>query len=200
MFDPLFFQSDIFRWLVLPILIFLARVVDVSIGTMRIVYISRGKKYLAPVLGFFEILVWLLAIGQIFQNLSNIACYLAYAAGFASGNFVGMYIEHKLAIGMQVVRIITRREAWGLIDNLKDEGYGITVVNGQGTTGEVKVIFTIIKRKDFEKIVSIVRKHNPKAFFSVEDIRMANEGIYPDQLPASQRLFGGLFSFVRKGK
>ena len=94
-----FFGSEIFTFIILPILIFIARVCDVSIGTMRIIFISRGAKILAPLLGFFEILIWLVAIGKVMQNLDNIACYVAYAGGFATGNFVGIRIEEKLAMG-----------------------------------------------------------------------------------------------------
>ncbi|GAE87820.1 hypothetical protein JCM21531_1220 [Acetivibrio straminisolvens JCM 21531] len=80
-------------------LIFFSRIIDVTIGTIRIIFVSRGKKYLAPVLGFFEVLVWIVAISQVMQNLNNFACYFAYAAGFATGTFVGIIIEEKLAIG-----------------------------------------------------------------------------------------------------
>lgn len=103
-----FVDSQLFTWIVLPLLIFIARVVDVSIGTLRIVFIARGERLVAPILGFLEILIWLLAIGQIFKHLNNIGCYLAYAGGFAMGNYIGMVIEHKLAIGVQVIRIIIK--------------------------------------------------------------------------------------------
>ena len=88
-----------FTWVVIPVLIFLARILDVSIGTLRLIYVSRGYKTLAPVLGFFEVLIWLAAIRQIMQHVDNPACFLAYALGFASGNYIGMWISEKLSIG-----------------------------------------------------------------------------------------------------
>lgn len=194
-------DENLYTWIILPILIFLARVIDVSIGTLRIVFIARGKKAIAPLLGFIEIIIWLLAIGEIFKNLNNIACYLAYATGFASGNFVGIWLEGKLALGTQVLRIITRRDATHLIETLKLKGYGITVVDGMGSEGPVKIIFTIIKRKDFPVVIELIKKFNPKAFYSVEDVRLAKEGIFPSSINNQKRLNGfGWFRIDRKGK
>ena len=100
-----FFDSDFFSYAVLPILIFLARICDVSIGTMRIIFVSKGKKNIAPVLGFFEVLIWITAISKIMQNLDNYVNYIAYAGGFATGNFIGMLIEERLAMGILMIRV-----------------------------------------------------------------------------------------------
>ena len=97
-----FWHSEAFTFVLLPVLIFLARVLDVSFGTIRIIFISRGQKLLAPLIGFFEILIWLVAIGKVMQNLGNVYCHIAYAGGFAAGNFTGMWIEEKLAMGYGV--------------------------------------------------------------------------------------------------
>lgn len=102
-------NSGTFSLIILPILIFLARIVDVTFGTIRIIFVSRGLKWLAPIFGFFEIMIWLFAIGQVFSNMTNITYYVAYAGGFACGNFVGIWIEEKMAIGTMVVRIITKK-------------------------------------------------------------------------------------------
>ncbi|MBM3316827.1 MAG: hypothetical protein FJY75_03145, partial [Candidatus Eisenbacteria bacterium] len=93
-------ETALFQYGVLPLAIVVARVIDVSLGTVRVILLNRGMRYLAPLLGFFEVLIWLLAIGQIMQNLSNWACYLAYATGFALGNFTGLWIEGRLAMGL----------------------------------------------------------------------------------------------------
>ena len=180
-----FLDSQIFMWIVLPVTIFALRVVDVSIATLRIVYLSRGMRYIAPILGFFEILIWLVAIRQIFNNLNNVACYIAYAGGFATGNYIGIYIERKLALGLEVVRIITRTNADNLIMDIKKAGFGITVLDGEGINGAVKIIFTLIKRKSLQELVDLINKNNPKAFYTVERVQAANEGIYP--LPTIQR-------------
>ena len=139
--SPSFFDTEFLRWIVIPILIFFARIVDVSLGTIRIIYISRGMKLLAPLFGFCEILIWLIAIGQIMQNLTCISYYLAYAFGFASGNYMGIIIEERLAMGKVVLRIITQRDATELIRELRTNGYGVTVVDAWGSTGPVKIDF-----------------------------------------------------------
>jgi uncharacterized protein YebE (UPF0316 family) len=103
-----FFNSNLFGYLILPLLIFFARICDVSIGTMRIIFVSKGKKNIAPLLGFFEVLIWIIVISKIMQNLNNYVNYVAYAAGFATGNLVGMIIEEKLAVGVQMIRVCCR--------------------------------------------------------------------------------------------
>jgi uncharacterized protein YebE (UPF0316 family) len=173
-----FLNSDMFRLLVLPLLIFCARICDVSLGTMRIIFVSRGMKYLAPVLGFFEVLIWLLAIGQIMKNLTNVTNYIAYASGFAAGNFVGIYLENKLSMGIQIIRVITRMDAGGLVEFLRHEGFTVTSIDAQGGTGPVKVLFTIVKRREMNKIIDIVKKFNPKAFYTVEDVKLVSEHSY----------------------
>ena len=150
--DIILLNSGFYAWLILPLLIFLARVADVSIGTIRLIFISRGLKYLAPVVGFFEILIWLLAIGQIMKNLSNPACYIAYAGGFAMGNFVGMWIAEKLSLGVVLVRVVTKKDASQLVELLKSANYGVTSVDGHSTAGQVKVVFTILPRKEIKRV------------------------------------------------
>ena len=193
-------DSDLFNWIILPSLIFFARVTDVSIGTLRITYITRGKKRLAAILGFIEVLIWLLAIRQIFNNLNNFVCYLTYAGGFASGSFLGMWLEHKLAVGMQVIRIITRKDASQLIEKLRANGYGVTIIDGEGVTGHVNIIFSIIQRKDLPEIRTMIKRFNPRSFFSVEDVRMATEGIFPNNGLKHSTKFWKLMKFARKGK
>ena len=182
-----FINSTVFHWLVIPLLICCARIVDVSIGTVRIMLIARGRKMLAPLLGFFEVLIWLLAMRQILNNLDNAATYIGFAAGFAMGNYVGMLLEEKLAMGSQVIRIITKKDGSDLVKYFKSHGYGVTVLEGQGTTGKVNVIFTIVKRCDLKKVVKLIHHCNPKAFYSVEDIRSVNEGVFPLQ---ERKIFG----------
>ena len=127
----------------LPLLVFLAELCVVTLSTIRIIFVSRGMKVLAPILGFFEVSIWLFAIGQIMQNLSNLGCYLAFAGGFTSGNFLGVLIEKKLAIGSVVVHIVTSKDVSDLIEGLQAEKYGVTVIDAQGSTGPVKVVFTV---------------------------------------------------------
>jgi len=174
-----FYHSEIFKFVLLPALIFLARICDVTLDTLRIIYVGRGMKFLAPVIGFVEVLIWLVAITQIFKNLSNPACYVAYAGGFAMGNYIGILLEEKMAIGTVVIRIITQKDAEALIRRLKENRYGVTNVDAQGAMGQVKIIFTIVKRKDIDSVLEIVRGCNPLAFYTIEDVRSVRKGVFP---------------------
>lgn len=172
-------SSETFSLVVIPILIFIARVVDVTFGTIRIILISRSRKFIAPIFAFFEIIIWLFAISQIMQHMNNIAYYLAYAFGFATGTFVGIWVEEKMAIGMVIIRIITKKDASELVERLRATGYGVTSFDGQGSTGHVKLIYMTIERKDIDDIIEIIKRFNPKAFFSIEEVRLENAGIFP---------------------
>jgi len=169
-----FLDSNWFIYGLLPLLIFLSRIVDVTLDTLRIVFISRGNKVIAPILGFFEILIWLIAITRIMDNLDNVTTYIAYSAGFAVGNYVGLKVEEKLAMGMQMIRIVTGRNASELIGTLREQGFGVTAVDAEGKDGPVHVIFLVTKRQVAKEVISIVNNYNPKAFYSIEDVRSVN--------------------------
>jgi uncharacterized protein YebE (UPF0316 family) len=141
-------------------------------------FVARGNKFIAPILGFFEVFIWLLAISQIMQNLNNIFCYLAYAGGFAIGNFIGIEIEEKLALGKLVVRVITKHDASELIVSLRRKGFGVTSINADGVHGPVQLIFMVIKRIDLKKVVQTINRFNPNAFYSIEDTRKVQAGIF----------------------
>lgn len=173
-----FLNSSVFTWVVLPCLICLARMIDVSLGTLRIIFVSRGLKFLAPAVGFFEIIIWLVAIGQVMQNLDHVINYFAYAFGFSLGNFFGIILEQKLAMGKNVVRIIVPHDASELIKFLRGKGFSLTVVDGEGSKGNVHVLFTVIKRSQLPLVVSSIKKYHPKAFYTVEDIRLVSGGIF----------------------
>lgn len=174
-------DSEIFRWVVLPLLIFAARVLDVSLGTVRIMFVSRGDRLIAPLLGFFEVLIWVTAIGQIMKHMDNVFYYLAYAAGFAAGNYIGIAIEDKLALGRLAVRIITREDASRLVHLLRKNKFGTTVVPAQGKNGPVDILFSVINRADIHKAVSLIETCNPGAFYTIEDTRNVNAGVFPRQ-------------------
>jgi uncharacterized protein YebE (UPF0316 family) len=168
--------TEAFNIFILPLLIFLARILDVSIGTMRIIYVSRGHKILAPILAMFEVLIWLIAIGQIMQNLTSVHLYLAYSGGYAAGNYIGMYLEEKLAVGHVFLRVITGEKVDEVIELLKQYGNGVTSNKASSATGEVTIIFSIIKRKYLDEITGKIRKINPDVFYSVGDVKsISNE-------------------------
>jgi uncharacterized protein YebE (UPF0316 family) len=199
--DAAFLDSNLFNYLIMPLLIFIARVGDVTLGTIRIILVSKGKKYIAPFLGFFEVLIWILAISRIMQNLDNYINYIAYAGGFAAGNFVGMYIEEKIAMGVMIVRIITQKPGNLLIDKLNSLGYGVTSVDAHGSKEDVNIIYTIIHRNELKRVIEIIKHYNPRAFFSVEDVRYVNEGVFPLRRSILGKTpNGSAFRRWRKGK
>lgn len=174
-----FYDSTLFAYIILPFLIFIARILDVTIGTIRIVMVSKGQKLWAPILGFFEVLIWLIAISRIFQNLDNWVNYVAYAGGFATGNYIGLILEEQLAMGIVKIQIITRKNAADLIINLKSAGYGITHHEARGSNENVSIIYSVIKRHEIQKVENIVKATNPKAFYSIEDVKSVSHGIFP---------------------
>jgi len=173
------FEGGMFSWVILPLLIFVSRIFDVSLGTIRIIFVSRRNKMLAPLLGFFEVLIWLVAISQIMKNLNNAACFIAYAAGFSAGTYIGIMLEEKLALGTLIVRIIVVKDECKLIERLSGEGFGVTSVDAKGVNGSVKLIYTVIKRKDLMRVEEIINRCNSKSFYSVEEARTVREGIFP---------------------
>lgn len=195
-----FFDSQIFSLGVIPLLIFLARVLDVSLGTIRIISVTKGRKLLASLVGFFEIMIWLMAITQIMRNLTSPLYYLAYGIGFATGNYAGVFIEEKMALGTVILRIITKQDLSGLIEYLQGRGYGITTLDGTGATGPVKVMYTLVERRDIPWLTDTINRFNPGVFFSVEEVRTASKGTFPGRPSPSPRLFHRLFRSWRKGK
>ncbi|MCU0462881.1 MAG: DUF2179 domain-containing protein [Bacteroidales bacterium] len=195
-----FFNSALFSYGLMPLLIFLARICDVSIGTIRIIFVSKGKKYIAPVLGFFEVLIWITAISKIMQNLDNYVNYVAYAAGFATGNFVGMIIEEKLAMGFQMIRVFTHQDGPGLVHILNSSGYGATTVEAHGAKEKVHIIYSIVQRTKLGDVLEIINKFNPKAFYTIEDVKTVNEGIFTPRKRNSVFPFASIIKEWRKGK
>src|SRR5262249_1881019 len=153
---------------VLPLLVFIAELCVVTIGTIRIIFVARGFKLLAPLFGFAEVLIWLFAIGQIMQNLDNWMCFLAFAGGFALGNYVGLVINEKLAIGMSAVQIITHKDAGELIRRLTAAHFGVTTLQGQGATGKVQVVYTIVKRKEIDKVTALIEDFHTHSFYTID--------------------------------
>jgi uncharacterized protein YebE (UPF0316 family) len=196
MSDFLLSNSEFFTWILLPLLIFTARVIDVSLGTVRVIFIARGLKYFAPIVGFLEIIIWLMAIGQIMQNLTNPACYIAYAGGFAMGNYIGIWIAEKLSLGVVLIRVITSKDASELIEYLKTAEYGLTSVDAQGSAGKVQVVFTIVRRREVASVVNLIKQFNPKAFYTIEEVGFVEEGIFPIR----KTWLSNLFRPFRKGK
>jgi uncharacterized protein YebE (UPF0316 family) len=173
------FSPNVVTYVIMPALIFTARFMDVTLGTFRIIFTARGKRYIAPIFGFVEVFIWVTAMGQIIKNVNNVTAYLSYAAGFAAGTFFGLYLEEKLAIGTLVIRSILTKDCQELIEQLHDAGYGVTRVDAHGVSGKVNLIYTIVKRRDVPEVTNIIHKYHPKAFLSIEEVRSTQEGIFP---------------------
>jgi len=175
-------SHELYAWVILPLLIFFARICDVSMETIRVIYISRGIKVLAPIIAFFEIVIWLLAMEVVMQDLSNVANFMAFALGFATGTYVGLVIEERLSIGMVILRIITPEGSEAQIASfLAQENCGVTKLDAEGARGSVKMIISLVNRTDLPRIAEYLRSVSPHAFYSVEDVRYANEGVFRQQ-------------------
>jgi len=191
--------SEFFGLIVIPILIFLARVLDVTLGTIRIIFVSKGLKYFAPIVGFFEVIVWLLAITQIVQNLTNFLNYIAYGAGFAAGTFLGIYLESRIAMGHLSVSILTGKDPRELIGKLESSGYKTTSIHAMGKKSSVEMIFTVVKRKKLRSVVNIIKNFDPNAFYSIEDVKYLHEIHLPHAKHHTRRKLLSVMS-RRKGK
>lgn len=182
---------DWYAWVFLPIIIFFARVCDVTLGTLRIIFVSRGWRKLAPILGFFEVFIWIVVIGQLVQHLHSVTAYIGYAGGFAAGNFVGMWLEDRLALGTFILRVIVPEHGATLVQKIHAAGYGVTSLDGQGAEGPVKLIYTIVKRRHVNQVMKIIHETAPNAFVSIEEVRSTEKGIFPTTLTEQTLTFFG---------
>jgi uncharacterized protein YebE (UPF0316 family) len=185
------FASWLPSFYALPILVFIAELCVVTLSTLRIIFISRGMKTLAPIVGFFEVTIWLFAIGQVMKNLDDPVCFFGFAGGFTLGNFLGMLVERRLALGTVVVRTITNKNATGLIQGLQTARFGVTSMDADGAKGPVKIVFTVVRRKQLEGVLEVVRCFDPEAFYSVDEVQETGPGIFPER-----RRFGSLLPSV----
>ncbi|TVP47879.1 MAG: DUF2179 domain-containing protein [Gemmatimonadales bacterium] len=159
-----------------PIIIFGLRIVDVSLATVRMLLTMRNARKAVPLIGFFESLIWVIAVGTAIQNLHSIWHILGYSGGFASGTLVGIWLEGKMAVGLATVRIITRTSGEEVADALRDRGFGVTEFEGHGRKGQVALIYTLVKRRQIESVLAEVERNDPGAFISVEEPRIIRRG------------------------
>lgn len=150
------------------LLIFSLRIVDVSLGTLRIGFLVRGKRTLAGLFGFFESLVWLVAAAQVLSNLDSPVKFIAYAAGYASGTMLGVSLERWLAIGDSLMRVVTPVGSAPIEDQLREAGYFVTEINARGRDGDVRVAFSVIPRRKIPAALKLVAEINPQAFVTFE--------------------------------
>ncbi len=162
----------------LPFIIFAMRVSDMSLDTLRVLFVIRGRKPLAWILGFFQSLIWVIAITSVLSNLDNLWNIIAYAGGFATGNVVGMTIEEHLAIGHSNLQIISSRWGHAIAEAIREQGYAATELPARGKDGTVSLISCSILRRDIDAVRQEVNKIDPDAFITVEDIRPLHRGFW----------------------
>ena len=187
-------SPELYAWVILPLLIFLARVCDVTMETVRIVFIAKGIRALAAVIAFFEIVIWLLAVEVVMKDLANIANFLAFALGFALGTYVGLIVEEKLSLGTVILRIVTADESRdAIVSTLQAENHGVTCIEARGSRGCVTMILSLVNRPEISRITDSINRINPHAFFSIEDVRYVNEGVFR---PRDRRSFTGMIHSI----
>ncbi len=168
--------------------IFVAEMVVVTLCTLRTIFLSRGMRLLAPLLGFFEVSIWLFAIGEVMRNLGDARCALAFAGGFTTGTFLGILLEQKIALGSVMVRTITNKEVAPLLNALREAGYGVTCLEGLGATGPVHVVFTVVPRRELPAVKALLKGFDPAVFYSIDALQAAAAGV----VPARRVAWGGL--------
>ena len=184
-----------YPYLLVP-LIFLARVADVSLGTFRTIVILRGHKLVASVIGFFEIMIWLVAAAQVLTNLDQWYLALAYASGFAVGNYIGISMENYFAMGNELVRCISfNRDI--LAEQLREQGYKVVSFDGDmGNTHPVELLLIIEKRRKISSLIKLIKELDKSAVYSVSDVKSVYEG--PDLLPRRSFLHGTLMQMGKQ--
>lgn len=191
---------DYFTWIIIPGLIFLAEVLHVSTGTLRVMLVSKGFRKFAPMLGFVEVSLWLIAITNIIGNLNNPITFIAYASGFAAGIYAGMFVEERLAMGTSLIQIITRENPAGLARYLKDEGYTITSIKSEDEQGPIHVLLSIVKRKKLARMAFAIKQFSPRAFYTIEDIQYVSQLAEPLKPEAENRIKSSIRKFREKSR
>lgn len=163
----------------LPFIIFFGRIVDVTLGTLRIIFVSKGEKLKAPIIGFFEVFIWVVIISQILSRANDMVAYLSYAGGYAAGNYVGILIEKRIAFGIILCRVYTNKPGLKLVNLLSLKGFGATMVHGTGSINEVDIIETVFDRKKLKHVSGIILDFDKDAFYVIEDVRTRSRGIFP---------------------
>ena len=170
------------------LLIFALRIVDVSIGTVRVIYTIRGQKLVSTGLGACESFIWIFAISRAFKYVDNPLSMAGWALGFATGTFVGIALDQWIGSGSILMRVISRNHAQRLRELLHGEGFGVTAIQGQGRDGDVLVIFVVAPRKRTNDLLELVQRIDPDAFITVEPVAKAIGGYVPHfPAPASMR-------------
>ena len=172
------YEGQMFQYVVLPALIVLARISDVSLSTLRIILITKGLKKVAPIVAFFEVFIWVLVARQILSVSPNFAQLMAYCIGYTLGTYIGIIMDNQLSLGKVIVRVILSKDCVNLQQALWGNKYGLTIVDAHGRDGELKLLFIVINRIELDQLLGLIKEHNPTAFFTVENVQSANAGFF----------------------
>ncbi|HEY3295512.1 MAG TPA: DUF5698 domain-containing protein [bacterium] len=182
-------------WLLLTA-VFLSRIADQTLDTFRTISIFRGYRFLAALMGFLTVLIWINVAGQVITNLSsNWYLSVVYAAGFAAGQATGLWVEGRIALGHQFVRILARQEV-GIAEKLWEQGYSMTELDGHSKAGPIDVVFVVVKRQKVRELCKLINQLDPEAFFTVEEIKQVGLRHVDPGLVLGRKLLGGVGDFV----
>jgi uncharacterized protein YebE (UPF0316 family) len=160
------------------LLIFFLRVGDMSLDTIRVLFVVRGRKGLTWILGFFQALIFVVAISSVLSNLNNFLNVIGYATGFATGNVIGMLIEERLAVGHILLTIISPTRGSSVAEHLRAAGYGVTEIPARGKDGTVAVLHCSVLRKDIDSVETIILEADPQSFVTSGDVRSVRRGFW----------------------
>lgn len=164
-------------WLV-ALIIFFARVCDMALDTVRVLFVVRGRKGLAWVLGVAQALIFVVAISSVLSGPLNVISVLAYSIGFATGNVIGMMIEERLAVGHIQLTIISPTRGSAITEQMRATGYAVTEIFGRGKSGTVTILHVGVKRKEVSDVETLILEVDPQAFITMEDVRTVRRGFY----------------------
>jgi uncharacterized protein YebE (UPF0316 family) len=159
-----------------PLVIFAARIVDVSLDTLRVLFAIRGRRIISGTLGFFQAIVFIVAVGSAIAHLDSVMHVLGYASGFAAGTVVGITIERALAYGLSTVRVVSRHGGVEIAEALRERGYGVTEFGAFGKEGRVEFLHSVVHRSHLDEVLKIVDSHDPDAFVTVEEPQVLRGG------------------------
>ena len=165
-----------------PLVVYFLRATDVTMGTMRMLLIMRGHRLIAPLIGFVEILLWITAVGIVVRYLESPLHVVGYAAGFATGNYLGLRLEEKLALGVATIRTVVGEGGAHLASELRRTGFGVTETPGRGKDGPVEVLYSVLPRKRIERCLAVIDEYAPDAFVVVDEPRRVRRGwLFPSK-------------------
>jgi len=159
---------------------------DVTLGTLRLVFISKGAKHIAPIVGFVEIFIWVSVIAQMLSHANGFWSYFSYAAGYAVGTYIGLSLEIKIGFGYLILRVFTAKTGHDLVTTLNAANFGATMIEGYGAVSRVNIIETVFRRTSLSEVTRIIGDYDHNAFYTVEDVRTKQKGIFARYLGLSR--------------